>query len=504
MNKHYCTGKLQYYFFLILLSFSSTIAFAQTSKFNSTDWKFSNPQQFGFTLQDVDYFDNNNVLAVGSDGGIARSTDGGTNWTYGVFTYVNPANGFLVKPAFSDVHFITASNAYAVGNNGCMAKTTDGGLTWSFVTTPLYANAKNINACWFLDANRGYIGGDYNNTPDSLPKLYVTLNGGSTWDSIAAPSVNGVSRVGYINNPSIPSVLSPVDAKLKSIFRIEFINDSTGYISGSNSYGVTLFPNVSLRATSATVCAPLATFLTSGSMAAALLWKFKSGVLTDYSVSKERLGYTGINTNTINCSTTFGSITPVTQQYRAMNIINDSMVVMMSFNNNTVVRVRTGVNDFTPNLNNSNTLEKGKYEVLNFPFPPTQGPQSGPPIPPVQVLLASNPYQMRRSANGKLHAAANFGAMWTSVDTGRNWVREASLPQGKNYSGFATWALDIAPNGKFLSMGQQGVVADSVPGTSWKSNYVTVPASTEYFKIDFADCHIGISAGIYHLTFKKR
>lgn len=59
--------------------------------------------------------------------------------------------------------------------------------------------------------------------------------------------------------------------KAEIIFRIEFINDSTGYVCGSNSYAVTLFPNVSLRATSATVCTPLATFLTSGSNAAGLL-----------------------------------------------------------------------------------------------------------------------------------------------------------------------------------------------------------------------------------------
>ncbi|MBL0145774.1 MAG: hypothetical protein IPP48_08430 [Chitinophagaceae bacterium] len=146
--------------------------------------------------------------------------------------------------------------------------------------------------------------------------------------------------MGYISNPNIPSALWPVNAKLKSIYSIEFINDSTGYVCGSNSYGVTLFPNVSLRATSTTVCTPLTTFLTSGSMAASLLWKFKSGVLTDYSISKERLGYSGINTNTINCTTAYGNITPITQTYRAMEVINDSTVVMMSFNNNTVVKLK--------------------------------------------------------------------------------------------------------------------------------------------------------------------
>ncbi|MBK7374502.1 MAG: hypothetical protein IPJ02_02710 [Chitinophagaceae bacterium] len=352
MNKH-CSGKFQYYLLLILISISSTISFAQTSKFNTTDWKFSNPQQFGFTVLDVDFFDNNTAIAVGSDGGIAKTTDGGLNWTYGVFTFTNPA-GLTAKASFLDVHFVTSTIAYAVGSPGVMAKTTDAGVTWSFVNTPLYANAKNINTCWFVDANKGYIGGQYNNTTDSLPKLYFTLNGGSTWDSIAAPPVNGVTRAGYINNVNIPSVLLPLDAKMEEIQRIEFLPNGIGYICGTGS---PLFPRVSANAVAAT-CLPSTGNLTTGAHTAALLWKFQNGILTDYSISKERIGYTGINTNTVTCTTGFGNITPAAQTYRAMNIINDTMVVLMSFNNNTVVRVQTGVSHNTPNVNASGALEK--------------------------------------------------------------------------------------------------------------------------------------------------
>lgn len=58
------------------------------------------------------------------------------------------------------------------------------------------------------------------------------------------------------------------------------------------------------------------------------------------------------------------------------------------------------------------------------------------------------------------------------------------------------WALDIAPNGKFLSMGSLGVVADSIPGGSgWSSNYVTVPLSAGFTKMEFADCNNGVAAG---------
>ena len=105
MNKHYLK---RIYFFMALMLLATGVAFAQG--FNTTNWKFSNPKQFGFTVLDVDYFDNNNAIAVGEQGGIARSTDGGRNWTYGVFTHLTPASQ-LSKTTFNDVHFATASVA---------------------------------------------------------------------------------------------------------------------------------------------------------------------------------------------------------------------------------------------------------------------------------------------------------------------------------------------------------------------------------------------------------
>src|SRR6478672_8383906 len=88
----------------IFFSLASLTQLQAQGQYNTTNWKFSNPKQFGFTVFDVDYFDNSNVIAVGNDGGIAKSTNGGANWTYGPFTYVNPA-GQRVKPSFLDVHY---------------------------------------------------------------------------------------------------------------------------------------------------------------------------------------------------------------------------------------------------------------------------------------------------------------------------------------------------------------------------------------------------------------
>ena len=474
-----------------LLFINSQKANAQ-GQYNTTNWKFSNPKQFGFTVFDVDFFDNTNVIAVGADGGIARSVDAGANWTYGPFTYINAA-GLRTKASLTDVHFISASTAYAVGTGGCMAKTTDGGITWNFVQTPLFANNRSINTCWFLNENKGYIAGQYN-TLDSIPKLYVTNDGGNSWDSINAP-IGGKTVVGYINNPNLPPLQWNIDAKDKEIWRIQFIDDNTGYITGGGSGLFPRFPSAV-----AATCLPSGNTTSTGSHNAALVWKFKNGTLTDYSLSKERLGYTGINTNTITCTTTYGSITPQSQQYRAFNIIDDSTIVLMSFNNNVVVKVKTGVADSTLNPNVPGLYEKGRYEILNYPFPPTAGPNAGSPIPNPQVLLASNPYMIKKAANGKLFATGNFANLWTSVDTGRNWIQEKSLPQGRNFSNNGVWALDIAPNGKFLSLGTNGVVADSSAGGTWTSTYTTMPFAAAHSDAKFVDCNNGIMSGGSSIT----
>ncbi|MFC4263723.1 YCF48-related protein [Ferruginibacter yonginensis] len=476
--------------FIVLGCFNKATAQGQ---YNNTTWKFSNPKQFGFTVFDIDYLDNNNVLAVGADGGIAKSTDGGRNWTYGVFTYTTPA-GLVTKATLFDVHYVSANIAYVVGTGGCMAKTVDGGATWNLVKTPLYDRGRNINTTWFLNENKGYIGGQHN-TPDSLPKLYFTLNGGATWDSINAPT-GGKTAIGYINNPNLPRINETVTAKDKEILRIEFANDSTGYIVGT---GTSLFPR--LTSANATTCLPNTTTTSTGSQNASLVWKFSSGQLTDYSLSKERLGYTGINTNTVTCTTLYGNITPQTQSYRAMNIINDSTIVIMSANNNIVVKIRAGKNDSTAIANYPGTFERGKYELLNFPFPPTAGPNAGTPIPATQVLLASNPYMIKRAANGKLFATSGSSAfaptnrMWTSIDTGRNWIEERNLPTGFSFSQGTVYAIDFAPNGRFLGAGINGVIADSLPGGSYSTLYKAIPLVATHTDAEFADCNNGMLTG---------
>ena len=83
---------------LIIFSCIFSTVWGQGS-LDTANWRFSNPKQFGFTVTDLDFYDNNKAIAVGSDGGIAFTINGGTKWTYGPFTFINNA-GLRVKASF--------------------------------------------------------------------------------------------------------------------------------------------------------------------------------------------------------------------------------------------------------------------------------------------------------------------------------------------------------------------------------------------------------------------
>lgn len=509
--KKNCLEKWQYSLAIVFI-FLASIA-AQAQGFNSTNWKYGNPRQFGFTVTDIDFVDNNNVIAVGAEGGIAKSTDGGASWTYGVFTYTTPT-GYLSKANFLDVHYVTPNVAYAVGatnvssgsvfGGGIMAKTTDGGASWTMVSNPLYLNRRNINTCWFLNENTGYIAGSWN-TPDSLPKLYFTNNGGATWDSMAAPT-GGKTKSGYVNNPNIAPLELDITSKAKEIYRIEFLDNNLGYIIGGSQSGGNYFPSI-INVNSST-CLPTTTYTSHSGGDASLVWKFSNGTLTDYSISKEKLGLNGIYNTAPSCTYRYASNGLYTNAYRALNIINDSTVLIISQNNNIVIKIYTGVNDRTANINFPGVFEKGRYEILNTtnPVPLNNTNLTGSPVPAVGAALFQQPTQIRRNANGKLFVGMNspvlspINRLMTSLDTGRTWTTEKSLPTGRNYSEFGTPAIDIAPGGKMIAAGQAGVVSTLIPGGTWESNYSVVAPGGSYNQIEFADCDNGMVVGASFIT----
>jgi photosystem II stability/assembly factor-like uncharacterized protein len=169
-------------------------------------------------LYDVHFIDEKTGWMVGEFGKIYHSTDGGVSWTEQQNTLLGQAgiDDALNLPTLFGVRFANATDGFAVGLEGKIVKTTDGGKTWAFTaqdlsvfsTDPFYAikllgdgqgwivgGASRIlqlrngdwkaapmssqSAVWlravdFLDENNGWIVGGYG-------MILHTTDGGKTW-----------------------------------------------------------------------------------------------------------------------------------------------------------------------------------------------------------------------------------------------------------------------------------------------------------------------------------
>ncbi|MEY3739294.1 MAG: hypothetical protein RL544_2072, partial [Bacteroidota bacterium] len=498
MNKLFLQiGKRQVLSLLLLLFVVTT--FAQVGQGSI---KFSNPKPMGFTSMYASFADNTNGICVGNVGAIGKTTDAGATWQYGVFSYLD-VTGMEVRPTFADVHYVTPTVAYAVGTNGAMAKSVDGGVNWTLVKNPLYNVNLDINAVWFINKDTGYIGGKAIKTatttatginitsnetdPDAAPKLYFTKNGGTTWDSIAAPT--GVkTMMGYVQNPSYAPIKKDISAWGKEIFRIRFVNATTGYIVGSSN---TVYERIQSSAT--------ATTTTSGNWAA-LVWKFENGSLTDYSVSKEKLGYTGIlpSGGTLGATTTYSvNSTPAGQYLKAFTPINDSVIVAATYNNGMVVKISTGKSQTSASTVETGVNYPGKFEIVY-----NQQPPNGYPKVPITTdpFPGSNMVSMRYTPSGSIVCTSGAGRLVYSNDKGSTWGYTYPFPASTNYTNAQLYALDVTPNGRIVAFGDQGVYADSLPNaTTWKSTYTTATPATGASQIAFLNCNNGITAGGFGL-----
>ncbi len=101
------------------------------------------------TLRDIYFFDTQTGIAVSNvwngTGAVSKTTNGGANWTTTLFTN-----------AFYGVDF-SGQTGYAVGFNGSIFKSSDGGTTWLAQTSPVTSFLKAVD---FIDSLNGYAAGD--------------------------------------------------------------------------------------------------------------------------------------------------------------------------------------------------------------------------------------------------------------------------------------------------------------------------------------------------------
>jgi photosystem II stability/assembly factor-like uncharacterized protein len=158
------------FYILVSAMFALTIATAQ-------GWQWSNPVPTGNQLNSLFFCDMNTGYAVGSNGTIIKTLNGGESWT--------EQNSPTDIPLFS-VYFTDAITGYAVGyylphiqpgksiltqQGSIILKTTDGGLNWIIIGVG-YDYGKN--AVCFTDENTGYAVGEYGT-------IIKTVNGGANW-----------------------------------------------------------------------------------------------------------------------------------------------------------------------------------------------------------------------------------------------------------------------------------------------------------------------------------
>ncbi len=113
---------------------------------------------------------------------ILKTIDGGDNWT-SIYT----AN---MSSLFLDIHCTDANTCYAVGRNGNITKTTDGGISWN---TQPSGTTQTLNKVFFTDINTGYVVGE------SGTVLKTTNGGGTT--GVSNPYFSG-KEVSIYPNPS--------------------------------------------------------------------------------------------------------------------------------------------------------------------------------------------------------------------------------------------------------------------------------------------------------------
>ncbi len=116
----------------------------------------------GETLNAVSFVDTHHGCAVGSNGTVLCTQDGGVRW--------NPQQS-NADTALSGVQFVDAQHGWAVGDDGGIITTQDGGDTWQ---TQMSSTTHDLKAVTFVDTQRGWAVG-YNGT------ILNTLDGGRTW-----------------------------------------------------------------------------------------------------------------------------------------------------------------------------------------------------------------------------------------------------------------------------------------------------------------------------------
>ena len=140
-----------------------------------------------YDLRDVALLENGDAWAVGYDGQhvdrVYFSKDIGKTWQ----PVDVPGTGFTLNA----ISFSDSQHGWAVGGDGLIIRTRDGGLSWELLKPPIQAAADvrlpDLHAVQFANASVGYLAGNErfgSKTSDEVwgtVEVFCTKDGGDTW-----------------------------------------------------------------------------------------------------------------------------------------------------------------------------------------------------------------------------------------------------------------------------------------------------------------------------------
>jgi len=231
-------------------------------------------------LLKIAFNDINRGWAVGINGTIIKTTDGGINWKNAVIGPTNVLNdvffinknlGWAVggsswdsslilhtknggktwisqetpvkNVGLKDVFFLDSLKGFAVGQSQTILKTTDGGFSW----TGQSEGGIDLQQIFFIDTANGWVVGG-----NSLQSAFIkkTTDGGSSWQAVTLPTTAPLNDVYFINkdtgwivgykgtvlrtfNAGL-SFTNLSDSSLGTLINVRFFNSSLGIVAGSN------------------------------------------------------------------------------------------------------------------------------------------------------------------------------------------------------------------------------------------------------------------------------
>ena len=131
-----------------------------------------------YTLSEMEQSpgDGRTILAVGGEGVIRRTTDGGSSWSM--------VSSGVSEPLFA-VSWSSGTTAWAVGEGGRILRTTDSGATWTAQPSGVTVRLQDVAA---VSTTVAYAVGE-------AGTIIKTTNGGASWNALASGTTKNLTSV---------------------------------------------------------------------------------------------------------------------------------------------------------------------------------------------------------------------------------------------------------------------------------------------------------------------